>query len=549
MKRIRFILTYIIKVKFTTVFFLLTLISLIESNSQVTFQKTFLQNSPGVQIEDGIEVLLIDSFNDLVFAGNSEDLFMQTRISSIYKSDINGTLNWLKYYFYYPTSNGIRSIVILPDGNYLAAGNLYDSSGTDGSSYLMKLDTAGIILWSKLIPFSGRALYLEKLYLSEENIYCAGTVNNFTLGSLTDNVMLKIDADGNVIWNRYLADTSEQRLFDITSTYDGGCVFIGTTLVRNFPVNTDLYFGKLDSLGNKLWTRQIALGGAEGTGSLIKETNEGGLLICSYTDSLGFGERDLLLIKTDENGNVLWSKLLGSSNWDNPTSMQINSDGDILISGTSIYSGNVASAFSIKTDSIGNIVTSTLYGMNNSTRLNCSVQKENTNIFIGGYNYFPPNGIWELYLVKTDSLNRSGCFEFPFTINDSTISMSSFEIVDSLNDAGITLIDITMNVIDQTINVIDSNHCFTNLVPEIFTSNKLIIFPSPNNGNFVLVNDVSDVGEYEIYNSNGMIVYKNDFYKNNSQFSLGFLSSGIYILRFIETVSQKSYIQKFIVQH
>lgn len=47
MKRIRFILTYIIKVKFTTVFFLLTLISLIESNSQVTFQKTFFAEFSG----------------------------------------------------------------------------------------------------------------------------------------------------------------------------------------------------------------------------------------------------------------------------------------------------------------------------------------------------------------------------------------------------------------------------------------------------------------------------------------------------------------------
>lgn len=78
-----------------------------------------------------------------------------------------------------------------------------------------------------------------------------------------------------MVWSKYLYDTLDNEFHDFSITSDGGIAFSGDRLIDNFPANTDIYFGKLDSTGQLLWSKQILLPGFEGNRSRIRETIDG----------------------------------------------------------------------------------------------------------------------------------------------------------------------------------------------------------------------------------------------------------------------------------
>ena len=63
------------------------------------------------------------------------------------------------------------------------------------------------------------------------------------------------------------------------------------------------------SPGDTIWTRRI-----NGTGSRkdllykVINTNDGNYAMCGYSTSYGAGTEDVLIIKMDDNGNILWTK-------------------------------------------------------------------------------------------------------------------------------------------------------------------------------------------------------------------------------------------------
>ncbi|HMW11194.1 MAG TPA: T9SS type A sorting domain-containing protein [Bacteroidia bacterium] len=118
----------------------------------------------------------------------------------------------------------------------------------------------------------------------------------------------------------------------------------------------DIYFAKYDNGGNEIWVKHF--GGSyndqfnqkyEGarnpvfdpvsnciyvTGSFIGSCTIGSFNLFA---SLGFSDREIFIAKFDLNGNCIWAKSAGSNGDDEVTSIYVNSNGDILISGTVKY--------------------------------------------------------------------------------------------------------------------------------------------------------------------------------------------------------------------
>ena len=110
-----------------------------------------------------------------------------------------------------------------------------------------------------------------------------------------------------------------------------------------------------------LWTKLIGGKGNE-QAYCIQQTSDGGFIITGKTTSSGAGKSDVYLVKTDNNGNVLWTKTYGDNGDDWGTWVQQTSDGGyIIVCGTtsSLYHNslmNVRSVWDvylIKTDAKG----------------------------------------------------------------------------------------------------------------------------------------------------------------------------------------------------
>ena len=97
--------------------------------------------------------------------------------------------------------------------------------------------------------------------------------------------------------------TGSEYAYSFQRTTDNGYIILGTT-TSSGAGGEDIYLIKTNVNGDTLWTRTF--GGANvDRGYTVKQTNDGGYIITGNTLSFGAGDRDAYLIKTDANGNTL----------------------------------------------------------------------------------------------------------------------------------------------------------------------------------------------------------------------------------------------------
>jgi hypothetical protein len=102
-----------------------------------------------------------------------------------------------------------------------------------------------------------------------------------------------------------------------------------------------------------LWTRTYG-GSAHDCGFSVQECAGGGFIIAGMTSSFGAGDSDVYLIRTDDNGDTLWTKTFGGSNSDKSYSVQQTQDGGYIVAGyTWSFGAGGWDVYLIKTDANG----------------------------------------------------------------------------------------------------------------------------------------------------------------------------------------------------
>ena len=154
-----------------------------------------------------------------------------------------------------------------------------------------------------------------------------------------------------------------------------------------------------------LWTKTF--GGANNDfANIVQQTIDGGFIIGGSTQSFGSGQSDIWLIKTDENGDSLWSNIYGGSDLDHCTSIQQTQDGGYIIGGlTSSYaSGQGNDVWMIKTDANGDSIWSNTYGGLNNESSAIVQQTQDGGYLIGATTKSYGEGGDDMWLIKTNGL-------------------------------------------------------------------------------------------------------------------------------------------------
>ncbi len=120
----------------------------------------------------------------------------------------------------------------------------------------------------------------------------------------------------------------------------------------------DVVLVKTDANGNVQWAK--IYGGTDwDEARSVQQTSDGGYIVAGYTRSFGAGGGDLFLIKTDANGNVQWAKTYGGGSYDHAFSVRQTSNGGYIVAGqTNSFGAGSSDIFLIKTDANGNISSS-----------------------------------------------------------------------------------------------------------------------------------------------------------------------------------------------
>lgn len=146
-----------------------------------------------------------------------------------------------------------------------------------------------------------------------------------------------------------------------------GFAIIGTN-ATSVGENSNMFFVRVDKNGNIIEGSEryfdAALGEATSTisstqdiGETLTATHDSNLVLggtFESTPDLGNGGTDILLIKTDIQGNIIWKKIIGGTGNETISSIRELESGDLLICGTNDLSG-LKSVFLIRTDSNGEL--------------------------------------------------------------------------------------------------------------------------------------------------------------------------------------------------
>ncbi|QHT66187.1 T9SS type A sorting domain-containing protein [Rhodocytophaga rosea] len=265
------------------------------------------------------------------------------------------------------------TIIPTSDGGYLMGGS--SSSGMSGDKtapnrggvnsggdyWIIKTDANGNKLWDK--TYGG--IYGDDLtsivQTSDGGYLLGGSSGSPVSGDKTapnikdsDFWIVKIDKNGNKLWDKTYGGTSYDNLSSVLPTNDGGFLLGGSRwfVDNNDPLSSgdpDYWIIKINADGVEQWNKRY---GGDNYGYFRNElsamipTADGGYLLGGYSDSKKGGQKtedrrgydDYWVVKIDANGNKLWDKTVGGSSTDRLYDLVQASDGGYLLAGSS-YSG------------------------------------------------------------------------------------------------------------------------------------------------------------------------------------------------------------------
>ncbi len=143
--------------------------------------------------------------------------------------------------------------------------------------------------------------------------------------------------------------------YSVCKTLDGGYAFFGNTLNTTTQFD-DLLLVKTDSDGNFVWSKTFAFT-LDVFGTKIVCDQFGNLVLLGYTFENNPPYDDIFLIKTDPSGNILWSNRYGGTDIDEGNDLAIDNAGDLVIAGyTYSFGTTLKSGFVLKVDTGGFII-------------------------------------------------------------------------------------------------------------------------------------------------------------------------------------------------
>ncbi len=314
-----------------------------------------------------------------------------------------GDTLWTKTYGGVDIDSG-TSVQQTTDGGYIVTGTTENFGAGGNDVWLIKTNTSGDTLWTKTYGGTNDDLGQSVQQTTDGGYIVAGWTKSSSFCNL--GYLIKTDSDGDTLWTKILGDDGFIKFtefYSVQQTTDGGYVAAGFTTCYGAG-GYDVYLIKTDSNGDTLWTNTYGGAGAD-QGWSVQQTTDGGYIVAGFTESYAIGNLDVYLVKTDSNGDTLWTKTYGGTGYEKGFSARQTSDGGYIVGGytgtADMYSRDM---YLIKTDSNGDTLWTKIYGgATGDEESRLVIQTSDGGYIATGSTASYGAGSHDVYLLKTDS--------------------------------------------------------------------------------------------------------------------------------------------------
>ena len=218
------------------------------------------------------------------------------------------------------------------DTGYIATGSSSSFSSLNADAFLLKIDSLGNFKWSYNYGGPGSE-WGESVVVTNDSSYAiAGHSNSAGAGGF-DFYLVRAAADGVPLWEKYYGGSDWDKAYDLVQLSDSGFVLVGETYSYGNG-NNDIYIVRTDKNGDTLWTRTY--GGIEADYANAVIADGDSIVVVGGTESFGNGMSDGIILKYHIDGTLGWFKTAGMERGDYFTSITKHND-QYYLSGSRLY--------------------------------------------------------------------------------------------------------------------------------------------------------------------------------------------------------------------
>ena len=391
----------------------------------------------------------------------------------IVKFDSNFNILAKKRYGGTGTDDLFNHVAIDSAGNIFCSGYTNSEGAGSYDGLIVKLDSNLNILVKKRFGGTSTEYFYGMTIDLDNNIFCIGATSSEGQGS-NDALIVKFDANLNIIAKKRYGGTSSEQYLRILSCPDGNIVAVGGTYSEgpNTPANSNILIMKFD-VNLNIVARKV-YGGAnfEQCTSVAVDTNNN-IYAVGNTTSEGVGSptySDAIIIKFDPMLNILAKKRYGGSNSDYFRGVEVDSLGNIICVGNTlseIFGGTTyGDAILVKFDSNLNLLSAKRYGgTSDDYFIRMDIDSSN-NMYVTGFTMSGGSGNQDALIVKFPTNLSTGSFTGSVLTGLTITDITTFTLNDittfTLADSTLTLDDTTtLNLSDSSLIFADSALTFT----------------------------------------------------------------------------------------
>lgn len=360
---------------------------------------TGVDRANGLALDSSDNIYVVGVTNSTSFSSLS--LSQPADISDIFLLKYNslGQQEWSRTWGGVEDDWGRSLVTDSSDNIYIVGGT--QSFGAGGSDItLIKYNNLGVKQWNTTWGTSGSESGYAIALDSSDNIFIAGSKATFNPPPDTSDVVLvKFNSLGEYQWDKTWGgghiDTGWAMTMDSSDN-----IFI-TGLTFSYGTGGDLFLLKYNNAGDLQWDTTWGGSSFEDAHS-IELDSSGNIFVSGETSSFGAGSTDISLVKFNSNGILQWYKTWGGSDseggWD---LLALDSSENIYLGGgTDSFGSGLSSGVVVKLNSSGDLQWDTTWGGSGENGYSGIVIDSSDNIYVAGFTDSFGSGMEDMVLIK-----------------------------------------------------------------------------------------------------------------------------------------------------